>query len=41
MHAIQHLFPTKKTLLLRLGAVALTLLLTAGLLSQAVFAQTT
>ena len=41
MHTIQHLFPTKKTLLLRLGAVALTLLLTAGLLSQAVFAQTT
>ena len=41
MHTIQHLFPTKKSLLLRLGAVALILLLTAGLLSQAVFAQTT
>lgn len=41
MHTIQHLFPTKKSLFLRLGAVALILLLTAGLLSQAVFAQTT
>ena len=35
------IFPNEKSLLLRLGAVALILLLTAGLLSQAVFAQTT
>lgn len=41
MHKIRHTLSGKKTLLLRLGAVALTLLLTTGLLSQAVFAQTT
>lgn len=41
MQKIRQTFRTRKLLLLRLGAVALTLCLTAGFLSQAAFARTT
>ncbi len=41
MHKIQRTLSRRRTLLLRLGAVVLTLATTAGLLSQAALAQTT
>lgn len=41
MHKIQRTLSRRKTLLLRLGAVVLTMATTAGLLSQAALAQTT
>lgn len=41
MHTFRRIVSGKKMVFLRLGAVALTLLLTTGLLSQAAFAQTT